>query len=138
MKQTKQKWRFDEMSPLRAVPTLQRINGPSEIHMNTYPITAGSAKSASFRSVASRRYRSGKGLRSLLRKVAAIVKRALLRYRQRQQSIAIYHALNELDNRTLHDLGFDRSEITSVAAEVTGEAEYSRVRSRLSLHGLPR
>ena len=46
-------------------------------------------------------------------------------------------ALRELDDRTLHDLGFDRSEITSVAAEVSGRAEPARMRALLMSHTLP-
>jgi uncharacterized protein YjiS (DUF1127 family) len=61
--------------------------------------------------------------------VGAIASRALARYRQRQQAWATYDALRQLDDRTLRDLGFDRSELRSVAAEVTGEAERTRVRA---------
>lgn len=50
------------------------------------------------------------------------------RYQRRRAMHAIYGALRELDDRTLHDLGFHRSEILSVAAEATGEAEWTRVR----------
>jgi uncharacterized protein YjiS (DUF1127 family) len=61
--------------------------------------------------------------------VGAIASRALARYRQRRQARAIYDALRQLDDRTLHDLGFDRSELRSVVAEVTGKAERTRVRA---------
>ena len=37
-------------------------------------------------------------------------------------------ALHKLDARTLRDLGFDRSELLSVAAEVSGDAEVTRAR----------
>ena len=33
----------------------------------------------------------------------------------------MYHALRQLDDHTLRDLGFDRSEIRSVVAELAGE-----------------
>jgi uncharacterized protein YjiS (DUF1127 family) len=59
---------------------------------------------------------------------ATIARRAYARHRQRRQASAFYDALCQLDDRTLRDLGFDRSEIRSVAAEVTGEAECTRVR----------
>ena len=52
--------------------------------------------------------------------------RTLKRYRRRLETRAIYKALSGLDDRTLRDLGFHRSEILSVAAEVTGEAEPTR------------
>ena len=38
-------------------------------------------------------------------------------------------ALRQLDGHTLKDLGFDRSEIMSVAAEFAGKAQPTRVRS---------
>ena len=69
--------------------------------------------------------------------VAAIVRRAHARHRQRQAAKAIYDTLWDLDDRTLRDLGLDRSEITSVAAEVTGGAEPTRVRALLMSHTLP-
>jgi hypothetical protein len=51
--------------------------------------------------------------------------------------VDLYDALQQLDDHTLRDLGFDRNEIRSVAAEVTGEAEYTRVRAPLTSHSLP-
>ncbi len=60
----------------------------------------------------------------------AIVRRALARYRQYRQERDTYDALRQLDDRTLRDLGLHRSEISSVAAEFMGEAEYTRVRAR--------
>ena len=57
-----------------------------------------------------------------------------LRYRRARD---VYDALRELDDRALRDLGFDRSELTSVAAEVAGEAECTRVRSLLTRHSAP-
>ncbi len=47
---------------------------------------------------------------------AAIVRRAHARYRQRRQARSTYDALRQLDDRTLHDLGLHRSEITLLAA----------------------
>ena len=61
--------------------------------------------------------------------VGAVASRARARYRQRQQARATYEALRQLDDRTLRDLGFDRSELRSVVAEVTGAAERTRVRA---------
>ncbi|TMH65261.1 MAG: DUF1127 domain-containing protein [Betaproteobacteria bacterium] len=66
-----------------------------------------------------------------------IVRRAHARHRQRQEAKAVHDTLWDLDDRTLRDLGFDRSEITSVAAEVTGAAERTRVRALLMSHTLP-
>jgi uncharacterized protein YjiS (DUF1127 family) len=59
------------------------------------------------------------------------IRRVWERYRRRQQSRSIYHALHALDDRTLRDLGFHRCEIGSVAAEAAGEAEHTRMHVRL-------
>ena len=67
--------------------------------------------------------------------VVAFARGAHARRQQRQRAGAAYDALMELDDRTLHDLGLDRSEITSVAAEVTGSAEATR--ALLMTHTLP-
>jgi uncharacterized protein YjiS (DUF1127 family) len=73
----------------------------------------------------------------VLQAAGAIARRAHARHRQRREARAIDDALRQLDDRALHDLGFDRSEMTSIAAEVTGEAEHARVRASLMLHTLP-
>lgn len=70
--------------------------------------------------------------------VGAIARRAYARYRQRRQARVTYDILRRLDDRTLRDLGFDRSEIRSVAAELTGEAEYTRVRALQTLYNVPK
>jgi len=61
--------------------------------------------------------------------VAAFASQALARHRQRRRARSTYDALRQLDDRTLRDLGFERSEIRSVAAELTGETECTRVRT---------
>lgn len=49
---------------------------------------------------------------------------------QRQRfARAAVRALNGLDARTLRDLGLDRSELSSLAAELAGEAARQRVRA---------
>lgn len=60
--------------------------------------------------------------------VGAFARQAYARYRQRREATALRNALRQLDDRMLRDLGFDRSEIGSVVAEVTGEAERTRLR----------
>jgi uncharacterized protein YjiS (DUF1127 family) len=49
---------------------------------------------------------------------------------------ATYRALRELDVRTLHDLGLDRSEMRSVAAEIAGESDRTRVQALRTLRAL--
>jgi GNAT superfamily N-acetyltransferase/uncharacterized protein YjiS (DUF1127 family) len=67
-------------------------------------------------------------LASALRSVSAVVSRALATYRQQRHARDTYLALRKLDAWTLRDLGFDRSELSSVAAEVTGAADRTRAR----------
>jgi uncharacterized protein YjiS (DUF1127 family) len=65
----------------------------------------------------------------------AITRRAYARHRKSREAWAVQDALRELDDRTLRDLGFDRREIRSVAAEMTGEAEHARIRALWTSHG---
>lgn len=74
---------------------------------------------------------------AVLHWAGAIAHRAYIRRRQRREAMAIGDALRGLDDRMLRDLGLDRSEIMSVAAEMTGGAEHTRVRALLSSHGFP-
>jgi len=76
----------------------------------------------------------GHALAAAIAFVGRFVRRARERYEQRRFATLTYEALRGLDDRTLHDLGLDRSEMTSVAAEVSAAAEYSRVRTKLSSH----
>ena len=57
------------------------------------------------------------------------LQRARTASRQRRLEAAIRQALCGLDDRTLHDLGFHRSEITSIAAEAAGSVDATRVRA---------
>jgi uncharacterized protein YjiS (DUF1127 family) len=70
-----------------------------------------------------------------IRAAVAFARRARARRRQLRRAAAIRGALRELDDRALHDLGFDRSEIASIAAEATGGTERTRVRALSALHG---
>src|SRR5580765_8375858 len=54
---------------------------------------------------------------------------AAARQRQRRLARTIYDAPRQLDDRTLRDLGFDRAEKTSGAAELTGKAENAGMRT---------
>lgn len=54
-------------------------------------------------------------------------------WRRHRHAGDVYAALRQLDSRTLRDLGLDRSEIASVAREVSGLAECQRMATLLSL-----
>jgi uncharacterized protein YjiS (DUF1127 family) len=58
--------------------------------------------------------------------VAGFMRDMAERYRRSRRESAAREALYQLDDRTLHDLGIDRSEIASVAAEASGRSELSR------------
>ena len=104
--------------------------------------TASSARPSSYQlHQAARAHRSftlGEIIVAAIQAAGAIARRAHARHRQRRQARVAYDLLRQLDDRTLRDLGFDRSEIASVAAELTGEAEYTRVRALLTSHRLPK
>ena len=55
---------------------------------------------------------------TLLARAWTLVQRTRARYRVYRAARETYRALRSLDDRTLHDLGYDRSEIQSVAVEV--------------------
>jgi uncharacterized protein YjiS (DUF1127 family) len=61
-------------------------------------------------------------------RVGAYLRAAGMRYRHLRRAKATYDALRDLDDRTLRDLGFERSELASVVAEMSGTASPTRVR----------
>jgi uncharacterized protein YjiS (DUF1127 family) len=71
------------------------------------------------------------GMRELIADVtqalAAVSRRLYGAWRRRQEAWATYRALRELDARTLRDIGLDRSELRSMAAEVSGALEVTRM-----------
>lgn len=69
----------------------------------------------------------GEILAAMVDAAGAAARRWIGRYRERRRAAAAREALRELDDRTLHDIGLDRSEIASVTAEWTGDAERSRL-----------
>ena len=71
-----------------------------------------------------------------LAKVAAGVRKARAVLRRGREARVMRKGLHELDDRTLRDIGFTRSEIDSVIAEATGGAEWTRLRTRW-MHGEP-
>lgn len=64
-----------------------------------------------------------------MQSVGALARRAYAGYRQWRQARETYMALRELDDRALRDLGFARDELISIAAEVAGGTECTRVRT---------
>ena len=74
-------------------------------------------------------------LPALLQAAGDALRRALERRRQFRQAAQTYDLLHRLDDRTLRDLGMRREEIWSVAAEISGEAERTRIRVRESHRG---
>lgn len=64
-----------------------------------------------------------------LRTIADALQAAAAAWQRRARAAESYHVLASLDTRTLRDLGFDRSELASVAAELAGEAAPTRVRT---------
>lgn len=64
--------------------------------------------------------------------VMALVRRTLASWHRYRHAKSIRDTLQSLDDHALRDLGFHRSEIASIAAEVVGDADCTRVRSRRS------
>ena len=75
-----------------------------------------------------RSYRLAEVIAASLQAVVDFGRRVAADFRRRQQARATYLALRTLDARILRDLGFHRSELMSVAAEVAGNADFTRVR----------
>jgi uncharacterized protein YjiS (DUF1127 family) len=69
----------------------------------------------------------------LAQAAAAAVRRALDAWRRQRDRHATERALRALDGRTLRDLGFDPSEVHSVAMELSGDAEPTRVQALMRL-----
>ena len=78
----------------------------------------------------------GELIAAALANLAAGARAMLASYRRRREARVMRQGLHELDDRTLRDIGFTRSEIGSVVAEATGDAEWTRLRTRW-LHGHP-
>jgi uncharacterized protein YjiS (DUF1127 family) len=79
----------------------------------------------------------GEMIAAAINAVGAIARRARALHRRHREARAICDALSELDDHLLRDLGFDRSEIKSVAEKLTGEAAYGRARALNTLHYPP-
>ena len=77
---------------------------------------------------ANRSYQLREIIGATLQAVGAFVRQMVTRWNRQQRARATYLALRGLDSRMLRDLGFHRSELMSVAAEVAGVADYTRAR----------
>ncbi len=67
-----------------------------------------------------------------LRALRRWMRLAKVRYNQWREARATYESLRHLDDRALRDLGFDRLEISSVAAEASGRVERTRAHALAS------
>jgi uncharacterized protein YjiS (DUF1127 family) len=97
---------------------------PESIDMNTSSLQFNAARARRDRAI-------GDLLRSFAHALRVRIVRAHERWRLRRETRAVYRVLHDLDDRTLRDLGFHRAEIWSVAAEASGEAESTRMRTIL-------
>jgi uncharacterized protein YjiS (DUF1127 family) len=68
--------------------------------------------------------------------VATRARRGIASWRRAREAHATYRALNGLDARTLRDIGIDRSEMSSVAGEIAGTADRTRVQALNTLRML--
>lgn len=69
--------------------------------------------------------RARRGLQALALNVSHMYRRWL----RARQARATARVLNQLDDRALQDLGLDRSELLSTAAELNGQARRERCRT---------
>jgi len=69
----------------------------------------------------------GAALVAAVRAIGRFARLAFDAYVQRRREAITYGMLRQLDDRTLRDLGLDRSEITSIAAEASGRTSQERV-----------
>jgi uncharacterized protein YjiS (DUF1127 family) len=77
---------------------------------------------------AERSYQLAEIVAASLLAVVGFARRLAADFQRWQRARATYLALRDLDARILHDLGFHRSELMSVAAEVAGRADFTRAR----------
>lgn len=69
--------------------------------------------------------------------MAALARRLALAHRRYRQARETRLMLARLDDHTLRDLGFDRSEIGSIAAESSGDSTLTRMRVLVGAQWLP-
>ena len=79
---------------------------------------------------ARRAFGIGEIVAAMVLAVSEAGRRAYARYRQWRVAAETYDTLRRLDDHELKDLGFDRSELASVAAEAAGTVTPTRKRAR--------
>ncbi len=68
--------------------------------------------------------------------VVGVTRRYVKAWRRHRMAWDTYKSLRGLDARTLRDVGLDRSEMGSVAAEIAGEADRTRMQALRTLRAL--
>jgi uncharacterized protein YjiS (DUF1127 family) len=119
----------------------QRPARPSPILLSTVrraPDAAPAPLSLHLESAARahRARRAGELVTAAWHGAAAAARRFLDAWQRRRDRRATYLALRGLDDRTLHDLGFGRSEILSVAMDLDRDDETRRLRTMRAAHAL--
>jgi len=71
----------------------------------------------------------GTAMARTYRTLCEMARRTIERHRQRRHARVTYDTLSRLDDHSLKDLGFDRLEISSLAAESSGSVESTRIRT---------
>jgi len=126
--------------PLRQPSASNRIAGLEAVAGNTAPWRASgdvsavetipsdwsSAYALYMAARANRAFVLGEFAAVAVEAIADVARTVAERYREMRRAAVVREALHQLDDRTLHDLGIDRSEIASIAAESAGAAEQSR------------
>ena len=71
-----------------------------------------------------------------IRGCGSIARSAYVAYQQRRSSRALYEVLSRLDDHVLHDLGFHRGELRSIASNAASDVDEVRVRAIWMARGL--
>jgi uncharacterized protein YjiS (DUF1127 family) len=69
----------------------------------------------------------GEIVATAFRALSGLAQRAYAYYRQRRRASEIYDTLRQLDDSTLRDLGFDRSELRRVAEETAARSALAEI-----------
>lgn len=123
----------------RRAAGVARVAAPSIVHAAAAPSARHPSSRDLHRKVAGPRSRLlGKAIVAAVLAIGRLALRLRDAYRTHRRAAATCASLDELDARTLHDLGLDRSEISSLAAEIARRADTTRMQAMLASHGLYR